>query len=187
MPKTAVELGSQAYLFKGAAYATNVVISAHGFYYAGDGVYNPGGNQLLFYCRHGDTVDDIPMSTMLDVEGVVRERVPGDNPSCTDYRLFKFQEHKADIKAIAKGRGWTFDEAAEAIGTAGGGETYATFTSSDSTTNDYVTVRNRAPYKGGPVIRLSALIGLISATHQYATYKCCFCRELKPNNWMPQG
>jgi hypothetical protein len=184
MAKTQVDLDGRAYLWKETAgYAPNVVISAHGFYRPNTGQFAPGATTLRFYCAHDATVDDVPQSTRLNIAPV--EIVPqGVVTTCFDYSLFKFQEHRADIRAEAKKHGMSFAEAESDLGKLGG-ETYATFRDVNDVNNDYVTVRNRHSAFGGKELKLSSLIGLILAQNAYAVVKCCFCREPKLQNFQP--
>jgi hypothetical protein len=192
MAKVRVDLGGRAYLWKDAnAYAPSVVISAHGFYRPNPGQYQPGAPTLLFYCAHDETVNDVPQSTRVDQERVVETVPQGNVTSCTNYVLFKFQEHSGDIKDYMKdqnrkGNQITFADAEDDLGQSFmGGETYGTFRNVNDQNNDYVTIRWRHWSKGGHEITLQNLVTLILNEHNYATIKCCFCREPKPADFRP--
>lgn len=183
MAKTQVALGDQVYLWtngnNGAGYAPKVIISAHGWYKAADQPWAPGASTLVFFVDHGNTLDDI--GSAQTVKGLRRKQtVPGDNVvSVTDYTLGKYQEHSGDIAAFAKQNNMTVAEADNDMGMMGAGETYSTFRHMVDARFDYVTVRNRARYYGGPTIKLSALVELVRAENAYTEYFCAFCRELK--------
>lgn len=171
---------SRAYLFKqpGAGnYAPRCMISCHGWYNAKSGTYSPpAGITLHFYVTHGNTLDDLNNSREA-LSGAVQP-LPAQavtNPgSCTDYTLGKLQEHRKDIKALAKKRKVTEDEAEDMMGMFG--ETYRGLRGVTNATYDLVTVRNR---KIKSTLTLSEVISAVERQHHYADYYCAFCRELR--------
>ena len=169
---------SKAYLFKepgNGNYATNCMISAHGWYSSGTTTYTPAqGITLHFYVPHGATVDDLNNCREALIGGLQVVESVSNPRSCTDYRLSKLQVPKSTIEGQAREKGWTFDEAAEAIGLFG--ETYGSLKQVDNTTFDIATVRNRAL---DSTLSLSKLISAIEREHHYANYYCAFCRVLK--------
>jgi len=171
---------SRAYLFKqpGAGnYANNCLISCHGWYTTKSGTYTPNANTTLhFYVDHGNTLDDLNNSREA-LSGILAPRANlsvDSNGNCTNYTLGKLQEHKSDIEGLAKRKGWTVDEAEDAMGAFG--ETYRGLCGVNNTNFDIATVRNR---NISSTLTLSKLISAIEREHHYANYYCAFCREMK--------
>lgn len=164
MAKVRVAIGSEIYLFKEPqGFAPACVISAHGIYRNTTPNAPAIGVTLHFYCKHGQTVDDLANITEFKWQRPrIEETIPRQGvPSYTDYILSKYQaSHKEAATGLA-------DIA---------GESYNLLLGISFPGFDIVTVRRRFWMQG---MNLSTVLRRVYQHHAYGAYHCLFCRELK--------
>lgn len=181
MAKVRRKIGDKLYLWTDTVntYATECVISAHGFYVPPVNTFMPPAD-VEWYCQHNQTQNTASIASFSrgqNSSGV------SHNVNVENYSLYKYQEHSGDIKATAKSQNMSFKEAEKFMGGAlMGGETYHTLRNLNRPSFDVVTIRWRGDDKS---ISFQDVLRKVHAKNPYAKYHALFCREQKLASFKP--